>query len=434
MVKAETKDLNKEYIEVDRQYVNPVLARQAPIVAERGEGSWLIDVNGERYLDMTTGIAVTNVGHCHPRVVKAIQEQAATLLHTSVVTYHKLYIELAKKIAEISPGDLDSVFLANSGAECVEGAIKLARFVTERPAIINFRGSFHGRTHMTMALTTSKLYYRDMYEPLPGPVFTAPFPYVFGSEHRDDPQKVLDHTFEYIEMLFNQFVNPKQVAAFIVEPILGEGGYVVPPDGFLRRLRQVADERGILLIIDEVQSGFGRTGKMFALEHEGVVPDIMTMAKGIAAGMPISAFVARKELTSKWLPGRHGTTYGGNPVACAAALASIEVIEEENLCQRAATVGEHIMQRLRKMCEGRKHVGEIRGRGLMIGIEFVDPQTGKPSKEWAEKVARRCFEKKMLLLTCGQSSQCVRLIPPLNMTDSEVEQVLDILDKAMDDK
>lgn len=432
MTTAKTMGKNKEYIERDGKCVNPVLSRLLPIVAERGQGSYIYDLDGEKYLDLTTGIAVTNVGHCHPKVVEAIKNQAEKLIHTSVTTYNKIYIELCEKLAEIAPGNLDSVMLANSGAECVEGAIKLARFYTGRPAVINFLGSFHGRTHMCMALTTSKLYYRDMQEPLPPSIFTAPFPYVYRSATPEDEKKVLDHTFEQIERIFHHFVNPKQVAAFIVEPILGEGGYVIPPDGFLKRLRKVADEHGILLIIDEVQTGFARTGKMFACEHEGVVPDIMTVAKGIAAGMPISAFIAKKEITRDWPKGRHGTTYGGNPIACAAALASIGVLQEEKLAERAQKMGDRFVKRLREFARGKSHIGEIRGRGLMIGIEFND-KDGKPSKDWADKVAKRCFENKMLVLTCGQDGQVIRLIPPLNISDAEAEEALSILENAMTD-
>ncbi len=433
MVTAKTQDKNKEFLELDRKYVNPVLARQAPIVAERGEGSYLYDVNGDKYLDFTTGIAVNNIGHCHPKVVEAVRAQVGKLMHTSVCTHHVNYIELCEKLAHISPGALDSVFLANSGAECVEGALKLARYVTGRPSIINFRGGFHGRTHMCMALTTSKITYRDMYEPLLPSIFTAPFPYVFRSPVGNDPKKVVEYCIHELEMLFAQIVNPKQVAAFIVEPILGEGGYVVPPDGFFKQLRKIADEHGIMLIMDEVQTGFGRTGKMFGCQWEGVIPDIMTMAKGIAAGMPLSGFVSRRELTAKWDAGRHGTTFGGNPVSCASALASIKVIEEEKLADRAHTMGEEIMKRLKKLAEKHPHVADVRGRGLMIGLEFSD-EHGHPSKEWADKVAKRCFDNKLLVLTCGYKGQVIRLIPPLNVSDREAEEGLQILEKAISEK
>ncbi len=431
MVMTDTTNKNQEYLAMDEQYVNPVLARSAKIVAERAKGSYIYDMNGDAYLDFSTGIAVNNVGHCHPKVVEAVQKQVAELMHTSVVTHNKRYIELAKKLVEIAPSKkLDSVFLANSGAEAVEGSIKLARYVTGRPGIINFRNSFHGRTFMTMALTTSKLYYREKYEPLPGAIHTAPFPYPYRSYFKGDNKKILAETFDYIEMLFHQIIHPEQVAAFIVEPIQGEGGYVVPPDGFLKQLRQVADKHGIMLVIDEVQTGFGRTGDLFALQHEGVEPDIMVIAKALAGGMPLSGFISKKEFTSKWPPGRHGSTFGGNPVSCAAALATIQVIEEEKLVERSAKLGAEMIKRLQKFAQGKKHIGEVRGRGMMIGIEF-DDENGKPSKAHADKVAERCLENKMLVLTCGSEGQAIRLIPPLTLSDSEADKALGILEKAM---
>jgi 4-aminobutyrate aminotransferase len=423
-------DKNAAYLELDAQHVNPVLSRSARIVAERGKGSYIYDMNGDAYLDFTCGIAVTNIGHCHPRVVEAIQKQAGELLHTSVVTHHKNYIELAKKLVEITPKSLDSVFLANSGAEAVEGAIKLARYVTGRPAIINFRGSFHGRTLLTTALTSSKLYYRERYEPLPSSIYTSTFPYVYRSHFRNDPAACAKDCLDHLDMLFHQFVHPDQVAALLIEPIQGEGGYVAPPPGFLPALRKVADEHGILLIIDEVQTGFGRTGKMFCVEHEGIEPDIMLCAKGIASGMPLSAFIARRELTTHWKAGRHGSTFGGNPVSCAAALATIAVLEEEKLAERAAKLGGQITERLKKFAQGKKHIGEIRGTGMMIGIEFDGPN-GEPSKEIADRVAETCLENKLLVITCGTNGQVIRLIPPLNLSDAEAEKACEILERSM---
>lgn len=431
MAMVNTTNKNEIYLQWDDEFVNPVLARTARIVAERASGSYIYDMNGHAYLDFATGIAVNNVGHCHPKVVAAVQKQAAELMHTSVTTHHKRYIELCKKLVEIAPcKSLNSVFLANSGAEAVEGAIKMARYVTGRPGIINFRGSFHGRTLMTTALTTSKLYYREKYEPLPTSIFTAPYPYVYRSHFPQDSEACVEECIKQIDVLFHQFVSPEQVAAFLVEPVQGEGGYVVPPVSFLQRLRKIASEHNILLIVDEVQTGFGRTGKMFAIEHCGVEPDIMLMAKGIAGGMPLSAFISRKELTSKWLAGRHGTTFGGNPVSCAAALATIEVIQEDKLLERAAAQGAKILERLRKFAKGKSHIGEVRGLGLMIGVEFND-KDGNPSKELAEKVATRCLENKLIVLTCGNAGQVIRLIPPLNMSDEECDKGLDILEKAM---
>ncbi len=373
---------------------------------------------------------MNSVGHCHPKVVEAVQKQVAQLMHTSVVTHNKPYIDLAKKLAEIAPGKLDSVFLANSGAEAVEGALKLARYVTRRPAIVNFKGSFHGRTLMTTALTTSKLYYREMYEPLPGSIYTLPFPYEYRSNHRGNPEALVDECIRAFDALFAQLVHPEQIAALLVEPVQGEGGYVVPPFSFMRRLRDIADKHGILLIADEVQTGFGRTGKMFAVEHSNVEPDIMLMAKAIAGGMPLSGFISRKEITQKWQPGRHGSTFGGNPVSCAAALATIDVMESEKLPERAAKLGKQIVERLQKATAGNKAVGEVRGLGLMIGIEFNEPD-GSPSHDIADKVAAECIKNKVLVLTCGTSGHVIRLIPPLNVSDADLDKGLTILEKAI---
>jgi 4-aminobutyrate aminotransferase len=301
MVTVET-DKNLSYLQMDDKYVNPVLARTARIVAEKAKGSYIYDMNGDAYLDFSTGIAVNNVGHCHPRVVEAVQKQAAELMHTSVTTHHKRYIELAQKLVEITPKSLDSVFLANSGAEAVEGAIKLAKYITQRPVVINFKGSFHGRTLMTTALTTSKLSYREKYEPLPSSIFTMPFPYEYRSNHRNNPEALVDECIAEFDVLFGQFVSPDQVAAILVEPIQGEGGYVIPPVSFLKRLREIADKIGALLIIDEVQTGFGRTGKMFCIEYAGVEPDVLLMAKDLQKrfDQPVEARTAWNHLW--WQP------------------------------------------------------------------------------------------------------------------------------------
>jgi 4-aminobutyrate aminotransferase len=428
MVKATNK--NQAYLDLDDRYVNPVLARTARIVAERAQGSYIYDMNGDAYLDLAVGIAVNNVGHCHPRVVAAIQKQCAELIHTSVTTHHKRYIELSQKLVQITPAGLDSVFLANSGAEAVEGAIKLARYVTNRPGTIIFKGSFHGRTLLTTALTTSKLYYREKYEPLPGSIFTVPYPYVFRSDFPNDSEACVNFCLAELDDLFHRIVHPEQIAAIMIEPVQGEGGYIVPPHGFIQQLRKIADEHGILLICDEVQSGFGRTGKMFAIEHEPVEPDILLMAKGIAGGMPLSAFVSKRQITSQWKPGRHGSTFGGNPVSCAAALATIDVLQEEGLCERAAKVGDYMLKELKRITKTMSHVGEVRGLGLMIGIDFSDLD-GKPSKEMAERTAEKCLEHKMIALTCGSQGQVMRLMPPLNISDADVEKALNILEKSL---
>lgn len=430
MVAVKATDKNLEYLKLDELHVNPVLSRNARIVVDRAKGSYVYDLNGDAYLDFTTGIAVNNVGHCHPKVVEAVQKQVAELMHTSVTTHHKPYIDVCKKIAEIAPGRLDSCFLANSGAEAVEGAIKMARYVTGRPVIVNFRGSFHGRTMFTTALTTSKLVYREKYEPFPGSIYTMPFPHVYRSNFPNNPEACVDQCMHEIEMMFKQLVHPEQVAAFLVEPIQGEGGYVPAPASFLKRLREVATKHGILLIIDEVQTGFGRTGKMFAIEHYGVEPDIMLMAKGIAGGMPISGFISRRDITKNWQPGRHGSTFGGNPVSCAAALATIDVLQSERLAERAAKVGGEMINRLKKLVGTNPHVGDVRGMGMMIGIEFIE-KDGSPSHDLADAVAAKCFADKLMLLTCGSHGHVIRLIPPLNVSDEEAKKGLDILENAI---
>jgi 4-aminobutyrate aminotransferase len=423
----------QHYNDLYSKYVNPALGRYSELIAVKGKGSYLYDINGDAYLDIGTGIAVNALGHCHPAVVKAVQEQAAELMHTSITVRHTKYIELAEKIAQISPGNLDSVFLANSGAEAIEGAIKLARYTTRRPAIINFRGSFHGRTFMAVALTNSKLYFRERLEPLPGPIYTAPFPYVYRSNFPDNPQACVKDCLKQLNYILHKFVDPSQVAAMLIEPIIGEGGYVIPPPGFFSGLREICDKHGILLITDEVQTGFCRTGKWFGIEHEKIVPDIMVLAKAIANGLPLSSFVANNKLTSQWPDSRHGSTFGGNPVACAASLAAINVMQEEKLDKRAEKLGNEMLSRLQKFANGRQHIGEVRGRGLMIGIEFIDSNS-EPSKAITKRIVERCMENKLLLLTCGEYGQVIRIIPPLTISDSEAEKACEILEMCMDIK
>jgi len=430
MVTTQTSRGNEKYLSLDKRFVNPVTSRYWPVVAQKGAGSYLWDSDGTAYLDFTSGIAANNLGHCHPAVVEAVRVQAEKLMHVSVVTHHERYIELAQKLAEISPGRLESVFLANTGAEVVEGSLKLARYVTGRPAVIAFQGAFHGRTFFATALTSSKLDYRERYEPLPGPVFTAPFPYLYRSGMSADPEACVEFCLGKLEALFHQFVSPEQVAAIIVEPVQGEGGYIIPPASFLTRLRAVAERYKILLIVDEVQTGFGRTGRMFANEYSGIEPDVMLMAKGIASGMPVAAFITRSELSSQWKEGRHGSTFGGNPLSCAAALTTIDVIKSERLPERAARLGAEALARLKGAVEGKPHVAEVRGLGFMIAVEFKD-KDGNPCGKTARKVAQRCFEEKMLTMLCGSHGQAIRLVPALNVPDGDLDRGLTILEHAM---
>ncbi|MEP6808359.1 MAG: aspartate aminotransferase family protein [Chloroflexota bacterium] len=419
-----------------RDGVLPVWARYTDLVVERGGGSWIETIEGERYLDYTCGIGVTNTGHAHPRVAAAIAEQAGKIIHAQQnILYHKPGLELHERLPRTFPGlregEQAAVFLSNSGAEGIEAAVKLAKYATRRPAIIAFRGGFHGRTHGTMALTSSAVKNRGHFEPLLGGVHFAPYPYPLRNPTGRDPDAAVAHSLAAIEEIFATLVYPDDVAAFLVEPILGEGGYVVPPDSFLPALREVADRHGILLIADEVQSGMGRTGKMWATGWYDARPDILVMAKGIASGMPLSGIMARRELLDRFAPGAHGGTYGGNAVACAAAVATLDVIESEGLLANAERQGERLMAGIRTAVEGRSCVAEVRGRGLMIGIEFADEAELTPRPDLAKGLLHEAFERKLLLLSCGTYGHVVRVIPPLVTTDAEVETAIGVIGESL---
>jgi 4-aminobutyrate aminotransferase len=423
-------------------HLAPVWARYSNILVERGEGPYLYTADGRRLLDFTCGIGVTNTGHCHPRVVAAIREQAGLLLHGQAnIVYHRPMLELVEALRQVVPPALESFFFSNSGAEAVEASVKLARQATGRSDVIAFSGGFHGRTYGAMALTTSKSKYRGGYAPLPSGIHIAPYAACYGcavagAAGRDtaaisaaapadagcchDPLRQLRH------MLQTQ-VYPDDVAALLVEPVLGEGGYVVPPASFLQGLRQIADEIGALLIIDEVQSGVGRTGRWFACEHMGVTPDIMVMAKGIASGLPLSAVAARREVMDRWHAGSHGGTYGGNAVACAAAVATIAAIHDDGLVANAARQGELLLNLLRDMPtpDGADApiVGDVRGIGLMVGVELVTRE-GAPATAQTKQVLARARDRGLLLLTCGTYDNVVRFIPPLVVGDEHVREAV----------
>ncbi|MBU0703287.1 MAG: aspartate aminotransferase family protein [Chloroflexi bacterium] len=412
-------------------HISPVWTRYTPIVAERAEGAYVYDQDGTRYLDFTCGIGVTNTGHCHPRVVQAIQEQAARLLHGQAnIIFHPPLIELAEELRTVAPEELDCFFFSNSGAEAVEGAVKLARHATGKPNVIVFQGSFHGRTALTMALTTSKTIYRVGYQPLPAGVFVAPYPYAY--RYGWTPEETEEFCLREVEFLLETQTAPSETAAILVEPVLGEGGYVVPPPGFLKGLRRICDEHDILLIADEVQSGFGRTGKWFAVEHFDVTPDIMTMAKGLASGLPLSGVAARRELMEKWIPGSHGGTYGGNAVACAAAVATVRVIREEGLLENATKMGAWLMEQLRSLQEDLPVIGDVRGLGLMIGTEFTAGD-GSPATDLAKAVGKGCLKRGLIILTCGPYGNTVRWIPPLTVTQEQIEEALATFKDALEE-
>lgn len=428
------------------EVIAPVWGRSGNVDVERGKGAWLIDRAGDRWLDYTSGIGVVNTGHAHPKVAAAIADQAKRLIHGQQnIVYHEPGLRLHERLSTLLPGGPWGVFLSNSGSEAVEAAVKLARRATKRRVILVFRGGYHGRTAQTMAMTTAKSVYRGHFEPLPGSVYSTAYPYCYRAPvaARDARSSGASGSCagcscrweEEWDLTLHTLASADDVAAVVVEPVLGEGGYVVPPSGFLPRLRQLTKELGILLIADEVQTGFGRTGKMFAVQHHGVEPDILVMAKGIASGLPLSGIIARKELIESWSPGTHGGTYGGNVVACAAALATLDVIQEERLVERAAERGAQMLDGLRRIATGRAGIGDVRGLGLMLALEFVKPNDGDgrtPDPDAVKRVIAEAATRKLLLLSAGSYAQVIRIIPPLVTTADEVELALGILEESLD--
>ena len=410
-------------------HISPIWSRSATLIAERGEGAYLYTTDGRQLLDFTSGIGVTNTGHAHPRVVKAIQDQAAKLLHGQAnIVYHQPMLNLVEELLQIVPEKLNSFYFSNSGAEILEGAVKLAKHATRRTNLIVFEGSFHGRTHLTMSMTTSKTIYRVGYQPLVPGIFVAPYPYTYKLDMSED--EATDYCVDKIKYLLKSQTAPEETAAIVIEPILGEGGYVVPPVRFMRELRELCDHYGILLIADEVQSGFGRAGKWFAIEHFGITPDILTMAKGIASGLPLSGLAASPDLMSKWMPGTHGGTYGGNAVSCAAAVATLQVMRDEKLIENSARMGEVLVAGLRKLQEEHSEIGDVRGAGLMIATEFTDPKK-QPWTERAKATAKAALDEGLMLLTCGSYDNTIRWIPPLVVNEQQIKESLGLFENAL---
>jgi 4-aminobutyrate aminotransferase len=395
--------------------MSPSFTRAYPFVMERGEGCWATDVDGNEFLDLTAGIAVTTTGHSHPRVVAAIEEQARRFIHMSGTDfYYRTEIELAERLEKlILPGVPARVFFTNSGAEAIEGAMKLARYATGRPNFVAFIGAFHGRTLGALSLTASKASQRRRFAPLLPAVFHAPFPC---------PSRGIttDESLARIEELFTTVAPPESVAAVFVEPIQGEGGYLVPPDDFLPRLRELTKKHGILLVTDEVQSGMGRTGKLLAADHWNVEADVVCLAKGIASGLPLGAFIAPAGLMD-WAPGSHGSTFGGNPIACAAGLATLDLLQE-GLMENAGTVGRHLFQGLQEVAESHPEITDVRGMGLMLAVEFATPDA-------AARLVQRAFEEGLLLLQAG--TRAVRISPALLLTHEEADTALELLQAAL---
>jgi 4-aminobutyrate aminotransferase len=402
----------------DHEALAGVLPRYYDVVAERGEGAWIVDVDGRRFLDLGAGIAVNTTGHCHPRVVEAVTDQVRTLVHTSVVVHHTRNVALAERIGGLCPFlDQPQVFFCNSGAEAVDGALKLARKVIGRPGVIAFRRAFHGRTLAATTLTTAKGRYREGYEPLLPGVYHAP--YCVPRKHAT-PEAAVDAALAELDRILTLQAPPANVGAMIVEPVLGEGGYVPPPRAWLAGLRERCDEHGMLLIFDEVQCGIGRTGHPFAAEAYGVRPDVVLFAKGIASGLPLGGIVASRSLMDRWPTGTHGSTFGGNPVACAAALATLDVLDETDGYRRSAELGARVVDRLRREVGGHGNVRDIRGIGLMVGVELAD-------KAVTERVCQACLDAGVIVLSCGPDENVLRLAPSLTITDDEIDHGLAVL-------
>jgi len=425
----------KRVLAADQKYISPSYTRSYPLVAKSGRGVVVTDVDGNEFFDFSAGIAVTSTGHCHPEVVAAIQKQAGELIHMSGTDfYYENMVTLAERLSQIAPmPGPHKIYYGNSGAEAIEAALKLARYHTKRQNIIAFLGAFHGRTMGALSLTASKPQQKRRFAPLVPGVTHVRYPDVYrgSSGSVDDAEAFALGCARYIEeKLFKTVLPPEEVAAIFIEPVQGEGGYVVAPTSFMQELRRICDRHGILLVVDEVQSGIGRTGKWFAVEHTGVQPDIVCMAKGIASGMPLGVTMTRAEIMD-WVPGSHASTFGGNPVCIAAALATLDVIEKEGLLANSAEVGNHMLKRMAGWPAKHRIVGDVRGRGLMIGVDIVkDQKTKEYSPEKRDRIVEHAFERGILFLGCGPST--VRIAPPLVVTKDEADVAMDALEESIE--
>lgn len=421
----------KAIIDRDQKVISPSYPRDYPFVMDRGKGTQVWDVDGNRFLDFAAGIAVTSTGHSHPKVVKAIQDQAEKFIHISSDFYHEKWVALGEKLNSIAPFEEDAVsFMSNSGTESVEAAIKLARHYTGRSQFIGFLGGFHGRTMGSLSFTASKPRYRQGFYPFMNGVTHVPFANPYRPVLQSRPGEYYGETVvRYIEeQIFDRVLPPQDVAGILVETIQGEGGYIIPASGFYPALRELCDKYQILMIVDEVQSGMGRTGKWWAIEQFGIEPDIVCVGKGIASGVPLGAIISRKSLMT-WTKGTHGNTFGGNPIACAAALATIDLIENEFL-SNAAEVGEYALDALNEIKSHHRSIGDVRGIGLMIGVEFVkDREMREPDGELRDHIIHLAYNRGLLLLGCGKST--IRIAPPLNVSRSEIDEGLKIFDEAI---
>ncbi len=412
-----------------KKYLSPVLAKSTDLVMEKGEGCYMTTVDGEQYLDFVQGIAVNALGHCYPKVVEAAKGQIDKLITASfnLVNYEET-MKLAKRIAQIAPGDLNVTFFSNGGSEATDGAIKLAKSATGRSGIISFKGSFHGRTIGATAVTGSNSKYRKNYEPMVPSVYFTSYPYCYRCPYGTSCEKCSLQCLRELNEIFENLITPDSVAAILMESLQGEGGYIVPPKKYVQKIREICDTHGILLIFDEIQSGYGRTGKMFASEHFDVVPDIMTVGKAIAGGFPMSAIVSKKQIMEKWPTGTHGTTFGGHPVCAAAANAVLDAFENDNVLENCNKMGRYLKDRLEEMKAKYSIIGDIRGLGLMVGVEFIQDD-GSVNTLAKDAMIKYCKENKLLMLSCGKST--VRFCTPLNIKKEELDAGLKIFEDGL---
>ena len=429
---AGMEDCNMESLyERCMKVMPPVVKRATTMGVTKGEGCYLWSEDGRKILDFASGVAVCNLGHNHPKVVEAAEKQMKELIHGGHnVVYYESYVRLAERLVELTGGDT-MVYFSNSGAEANEGAIKLAKYVTKRPGIIAFRGSFHGRTLATTSLTSSSSAYRKNYEGLLPSVYFAEYPYLYRTPYEMKDGKCPKEYFEQFENIFHTLIDPSMVAAIMMEPVQGEGGYIVPDKEFVQYVREICDKYGILLIFDEVQSGMGRTGKLFAYEHFGVKPDILTSAKGIANGFPLSAVIGKKEIMEQWPAGAHGGTFGGNPVACAAANAVLDELTDGGMLDNAAKMGDYFKEKLFALQKKYPSViGDVRGLGLMLAMEMVHPDK-TPDADITTAIRTKALEKGLLLLGCGTNHNIVRFIAPTIVTEKEIDIAINIIDECL---
>jgi 4-aminobutyrate aminotransferase len=408
--------------------IAPVIAFDTEIHAVKAEGIWITDVNGNRWADFACGISVTNLGHNHPAVVAAAHRQIDKQMHSGSIVRYDAIVEAAERLRTITPPGIEKFAFANSGAEAVEAAVKLAKYSTGRQGVVIFRGGFHGRTMGSISYTTSNARYRDGYHPVLGSVFVAPFPHPYRWGMSEEA--AVDHSLTELTLLFKHVVSPHNIACFLVEPVQGEGGYYPAPARFLSALRELADEHGILLVFDEVQTGFGRTAEWFAADHFDAEPDVMAMGKGIANGLPLSAYGASREMIDAWPRGAHGTTFGGNPVSTAAAVAVMDTMEA--LLPHARDLSKHAFERFHELAERHPTVGDVRGLGLMIGVELVtDPESRSPDEQAFKHVEKHALERELIMISCGPDHNVIRFIPPLITTREELDWAIDLVDESL---